>query len=312
MSLQGVVPVVPAAVIFDLGRAGHFDRRPDPDVRSASDRFGSGPPAFVGIGRRRNGCPRRWAAGWRRHREHHRRRPRDPQSSTPAGACRCGGAIAVVNANGSVIDPATAPAVGVIGRSHLRRPTRPDRRRLLGSTERPGGQPEHHDRGGGDLGGAVEGRDRRRWPTSHTTDSPERFGRPTRCSTVTRSSGWPPASTISVIAPSRDALDDRRARARSTSSCTPARDTFAAACVHAVAGRHHDRRRRRLRATLCPSAAAAPAVDRTLAATSVARRGHRHRLPGSGARMVGRHPAARPNASRSFPRWEHFTAATSS
>ena len=115
-----VVPVVPAAVIFDLGRGGVFEQSARRQLRRAgcsraparpSDRGPSAPAPAPGPA----GC--RAASA-----------PPAPSSRSPgdddAPSIRRSivGALAVVNATGSVIDPATGLPVGAAaGRS--RRPT---------------------------------------------------------------------------------------------------------------------------------------------------------------------------------------------
>jgi L-aminopeptidase/D-esterase-like protein len=119
----GVVPVVPAAVIFDLARGGRFDRRPDPSF---------GERAIAGATARQ----RRWGSV-------------GAGTGARAGGLQGGvgtagraieidgvpepvtvGAVAVVNANGSVVNPSTGLPwdPGPFG---LRRPTAADRSRLV-------------------------------------------------------------------------------------------------------------------------------------------------------------------------------------
>lgn len=113
---SAVVPIVPTAVIFDLGRGGRFTSRPD-----------------AGFGRRaavaaRSGAVARGSVG--------------AGTGAVAGGLQGGvgtasevladgtvvGALAVVNAVGQVIDPVTALPWEARGR---RRPTRDERRALL-------------------------------------------------------------------------------------------------------------------------------------------------------------------------------------
>jgi L-aminopeptidase/D-esterase-like protein len=133
----GVVPVVPAAVVFDLGRGGRFGNRPD-----------------AGFGRRAAGAARsdqrRWGAV-------------GAGTGTRAGGLQGGvgtastvvvvpgavigdgdtdvavtvGAVAVVNANGSPVDPSTGlpwdgagTTADLVTALDLRRPSTPDRARL--------------------------------------------------------------------------------------------------------------------------------------------------------------------------------------
>jgi len=115
----GVVPVVPAAVIFDLGRAGRFDRRPDATfgvsaTRRALGRAGRDPArGTVGAG---SGAI---AGGL--------------QGGIGMSSCRVGdivvGALFVVNSAGSVIDPATG-LPWAREYHHGRSPSASDRARL--------------------------------------------------------------------------------------------------------------------------------------------------------------------------------------
>jgi L-aminopeptidase/D-esterase-like protein len=114
-----VVPIVPTAVIFDLGRGGRFDARPDAEFgfRAArAARSGAEPQGSVGAG---TGA-----------------RAGGLQGGVGSASCVVGdhtvAALAVVNAAGSVIDPAT-------GLPHerstwttlaLKRPTATERRRI--------------------------------------------------------------------------------------------------------------------------------------------------------------------------------------
>ncbi len=122
--LQGVVPVVPAAVIFDLGRAGRFDHRPSAEfgrraiasARVAQRSWGS---VGAGTGARAGGLQGGVGTA---------STTVDIPGSTPVTVQV--GAVAVVNANGSAIDPTTglpwAP-----GRFDLRSPNARDRARLV-------------------------------------------------------------------------------------------------------------------------------------------------------------------------------------
>jgi L-aminopeptidase/D-esterase-like protein len=89
-----VVPVVPAAVIFDLGRGGRFSSRPDREfgeraLRSASSTRSRRGAVGAGTGARAGGL----------------------QGGVGSASCRIGGitvgALAVVNAAGQVVNPAT-------------------------------------------------------------------------------------------------------------------------------------------------------------------------------------------------------------
>ncbi len=129
--LQGVVPVVPAAVIFDLGRAGTFANRPTPDfgrraIASARVRQQSWGSVGAGTGARAGGLQ-----GGVGTASTVVTIPAAPDATDPVGDPLIVhvGAIAVVNANGAVIDPRTGlpwdPA-----RFGLSTPTARDRRRL--------------------------------------------------------------------------------------------------------------------------------------------------------------------------------------
>ncbi|MDN5859766.1 MAG: P1 family peptidase [Pseudonocardia sp.] len=95
----GIVPIVPAAVVFDLGRGGPGGARPGPEtgaaaVAAASDRVGTG---CVGAGRGAVAGGLKGGIG-------------------TASAVLDGGvtvaALAVVNAAGSAVDPATGALLG--------------------------------------------------------------------------------------------------------------------------------------------------------------------------------------------------------
>ena len=113
-----VVPVVPAAVIFDLGRGGDFSNRPGPEFGARALRTARRRPARgsvgAGTGARAGGLQGGVGMASR--------------SVVAAGTEVVVGALAVVNAGGSPIDPATGrPWERVAG---LRRPDRTDRERL--------------------------------------------------------------------------------------------------------------------------------------------------------------------------------------
>ena len=122
-NLFGVVPVVPAAVIFDLGRGGRFDHRPTADFGRraiASARIDQRAWGSVGAGTGARAGGLQGGVG---------------TASTaveipgPAPVTIQVGALAVVNANGSAIDPETA-LPWFSGRFGLRSPNERDRRRL--------------------------------------------------------------------------------------------------------------------------------------------------------------------------------------
>ncbi len=118
-----VVPVVPAAVIFDLGRGGNFARRPDPtfgrkaaaDARVRQARWGSvGAGTGAKAGRLQGGVGTASVA------------VRIPGTDGDPGIDVTVGALAVVNANGSVVDPSTGVPWEPFGLVR-RRPTRAER-----------------------------------------------------------------------------------------------------------------------------------------------------------------------------------------
>jgi L-aminopeptidase/D-esterase-like protein len=125
----GVVPVVPAAVIFDLGRGGRFDHRPDAGfgVRAiASARAAQHSWGAAGAGTGANAGGLQGGVG-----------TASSVVEVPAAVGGSGhdlridvGALAVVNSNGSVIDPATGKP-WASDRLGIRRPSSDDRRRLL-------------------------------------------------------------------------------------------------------------------------------------------------------------------------------------
>lgn len=147
-----VVPIVPAAVIFDLGRAGPADHRPDRDfgaraTRAAFGRLGTASlqgSIGAGIGARAGGL--QGGVGTASTSIDLRAAmpsgaPNDGQSPPPATSAPASvpfsatvSAVAVVNAVGSVIDPRTAlpwERASIDMAARLRTPTAADRRRLL-------------------------------------------------------------------------------------------------------------------------------------------------------------------------------------
>ena len=125
--LQGVVPVVPAAVIFDLGRAGRFDHRPDATfgrraIAAARVRQHAWGSVGAGTGARAGGLQGGVGTA--------STTVVMPESIAPTAMTVQVGALAVVNSNGSVIDPATGLPFER-ARFALRRPTTADRRRLV-------------------------------------------------------------------------------------------------------------------------------------------------------------------------------------
>jgi len=122
LAASDVVPIVPAAVIFDLGRGGEFGKRPD---ESFGRRAAAGARArpFVngaigaGVGARAHGL--QGGVG-------------TASTMLPNGAVVS--ALAVVNSAGTVIDPATA-LPWMPGATRLRAPSAADRRALRAHLE---------------------------------------------------------------------------------------------------------------------------------------------------------------------------------
>jgi L-aminopeptidase/D-esterase-like protein len=118
-----VVPVVPTAVVFDLGRGGDFRKRPDPSFgeRAARNARGSGAArgaVGAGTGARAGGL--QGGIG---------------MASTTVTVDGTGvrvAALAVVNASGSLIDPATGSLWA--GPPRLRRPSAAERAALAAAT----------------------------------------------------------------------------------------------------------------------------------------------------------------------------------
>jgi L-aminopeptidase/D-esterase-like protein len=123
---QGVVPVVPTAVIFDLGRGGRFDHRPGADfgrraIAASKVRQRSWGSVGAGTGARAGGLQGGVGTA-------------STTVTLPAAISSpprvvVVGALAVVNANGSVIDPDSG-LPWERSDFELRRPHADDRRRL--------------------------------------------------------------------------------------------------------------------------------------------------------------------------------------
>ncbi|NQY55024.1 MAG: P1 family peptidase [Ilumatobacteraceae bacterium] len=122
----GVVPVVPTAVIFDLGRGGVFGNRPDASFGARATRNAS-PTAHrwgsVGAGTGARAAVLQGGIG-----------TASAVVDTPTGAHLTVGAVAVVNAHGSVVDPATGRLWEAPART---RPRGPELRALRNALETP-------------------------------------------------------------------------------------------------------------------------------------------------------------------------------
>jgi L-aminopeptidase/D-esterase-like protein len=133
--LQGVVPVVPTAVIFDLGRAGTFGNRPTADFGRraiASARVGqqSWGSVGAGTGARAGGLQGGVGTASTVVAIPAAADVNDPGAETSAEPVLVQvGAIAVVNANGTAIDPRTGLPWDPDG-FELHAPTARDRQRL--------------------------------------------------------------------------------------------------------------------------------------------------------------------------------------
>jgi L-aminopeptidase/D-esterase-like protein len=128
-SAEEVVPIVPAAVIFDLGRGGRFANRPDRAFgwkACVAARARAGAQGTVGAGTGAVAAGLKGGLG---------------MASTTLADGTTVAALAVVNAAGSVIDASSGLPHELDGfESVLRRPSAADRRRLrahLGSLGRP-------------------------------------------------------------------------------------------------------------------------------------------------------------------------------
>lgn len=142
---DGVVPVVPAAVIFDLGRSGAFDARPDPSFGERACRralSGRGRPDWgsvgAGTGARAGGL--QGGVGTASTRVRIEADPDGEYGPPIAEAIELTiGAIAVVNASGSPVDLTTGLPWETGGR-RTRRPNKDERAALRESmTVKAGG-----------------------------------------------------------------------------------------------------------------------------------------------------------------------------
>ncbi len=119
-----VVPIVPAAVIFDLGRGGAFTKRPDAAFgyrACAAARAGAVPMGAVGAGTGALAGGLQGGVG---------------TASTTLADGIVVGALAVVNAAGQVIDPSTG-LPWFHERMTLRRPPTAQRKALVDATRTP-------------------------------------------------------------------------------------------------------------------------------------------------------------------------------
>ena len=197
---EQVVPVVPAAVIFDLGRGGRFANRPTPEFgwRAADRARGARTPPRRG--RRRDRGRGGWAPGRRRHR---RRATSTGSSSEPSPSS---------NASGRVIDPASGVPWCGDGFA-LRRPPAAERAALLAATAPPApAAPEHRStrRSGSWRRRPRSPRPRRRgWPIA-AHDGLARAVRPAH--------SMFDGDTVFALATGRDPLPDAAARYRAAES----------------------------------------------------------------------------------------------
>ena len=129
--LHEVVPIVPAAVIFDLGRGGHFDHRPDATFgyRAAGRATGRGGVDFRRAGEGSVGAGTGARAGGLRGGVGMASLVLDDGATVAA--------LAVVNAVGRVIDGATGLPWVTDPASRLHRPTRSERAGLAQAAEAP-------------------------------------------------------------------------------------------------------------------------------------------------------------------------------
>ena len=132
-----VVPVVPAAVIFDLGRGGRFDHRPDAGFGLRAARRASATPSGwgavgAGTGARAGGLQGGVGTA---------STSVDVPGADGEPVEVAVGALAVVNANGAVVDPRRGLPWEQAGLG-LRRPSADDRRTLADALEPPAPDPQ--------------------------------------------------------------------------------------------------------------------------------------------------------------------------
>lgn len=131
VGVQHVVPIVPAAVIFDLGRGGAFTNRPDASfghraARNAKQSQRNWGAVGAGTGAKAGGLQGGVGTA--------STVVRLPANDNEPAIDVVVGALAVVNANGSVVNPATGLPWEPSGIG-LKRPTADDRRTMLASLD---------------------------------------------------------------------------------------------------------------------------------------------------------------------------------
>ena len=183
------MPIVPAAVVFDLGAGGSFANRPDADVRRAGDDGRVDAAAAPGHRRRRHRRPRRRAEGRHRlgqrraRRRHHRRRARRAQLRRLPGRPGDRRAVGRPPRAARRVPDAAAPVAG--------RPAGVPRPALAAA--RPG-EPTQHDAGRRrHRRRPDEGRAAPASPAPGTTAWPGPSTRSTPTPTATSCSRWRPA-----------------------------------------------------------------------------------------------------------------------
>lgn len=240
-----VVPVVPSAVIFDLGRGGRFESRPDASFgRRAAQRAlgGRAAPAWgavgAGTGARAGGI--QGGVGTASTVVDLAAMPTAPGAPSPTGRVEVG-AVVVVNSLGSVIDPSTGLPWEPSG-ARLRRPSR-DELAAFRAAIAPPAEPDQEP--GDATATAADG------PSLNTTIGVVAVSAPLDSAAVGRvasvahdglarairpAHGVADGDSIFAIATGITELPDDPLLARRTLDLilTAAADTFAAACTHAV------------------------------------------------------------------------------
>ena len=221
------VPIVPAAILFDLGVGGNPKIRPTADCgyQAPRRRRRTAPVAEGNVGAGAGATVGKIGGA----------RPRDEGRASAARRSRCPTAsssprIVAVNAVGDIIDPAT----GQGRRRRAQPPTASARRRAHAAAHgrhaaAAARRREHHDRRRRHQREADEDagdRRSRRWPT---TASRARSARRTRWATATRSSRSPPArwtgtADVTPIGALAAEVDGRRHRPRRDARRPASRD----------------------------------------------------------------------------------------